>query len=95
MEVTTRNNKKLILATVYKPPKLQATDDTALYNEIHSLIQGKDALIIDDFNYANADWSLLTGDQEGSRLIEMVEESFLTQVVTQPTRETYILDLVL
>ncbi len=35
------NNKKLILATVYRPPKLQAVEDTALYNEIQSLIQGK------------------------------------------------------
>ncbi len=32
----THNNKKLILATVYRPPKLQAPDDTALYNEIQS-----------------------------------------------------------
>ncbi len=37
----THNNKKLILATVYRPPKLQAADDTALYNEIQSLIQSK------------------------------------------------------
>ncbi len=57
----------LTLATFYRPPKLQATDDTALYNEIHSLIQGKNAIIIGDFNCANVDWSLLTGDQEGSR----------------------------
>ncbi len=44
----THNNKKLILATVYRPPKLQAVDDTALYNEIQSLIQGKNAIIIND-----------------------------------------------
>ncbi len=34
----TQTNKKQILATVYKPHKLQAADDTALYNEIQSLI---------------------------------------------------------
>ncbi len=51
----THNNKKLILATVYKPPKLQAVDDTALYNEIESLIQGKNAIVIGDFNCANVD----------------------------------------
>ncbi len=37
----------------------------------------------------------MTGDQEGNRLIEMVEDSFLTQVVTQPKRENTLLDLVL
>ncbi len=35
------------------------------------------------------------GDQEGSRLIEMVEDSFLSQLVTQSTRGNNILDLVL
>ncbi len=68
----THNNKKLILATVYRPPKLQAADDTALYNEIQSLIQSKNAIVIGDFNCANTDWRLLIGDQEGTRLINMV-----------------------
>ncbi len=49
----THNNKKLVLATVYRPPKLQAADDTALYNEIQSLIQGKNTMVIGDFNRAN------------------------------------------
>ncbi len=73
---------KLILETLYRPPKLQAVDDTALYNEIQSFMQGKNAIVIGDFNCANVDWRLLIGDQEGSRLINMVEDSFLTQVVT-------------
>ncbi len=73
---------------MYRPPKLQAADDTALYNEIQSLIQGKNAIVIGDLNCANVDWRLLIGDQEGSRLINMVEDSFLTQVVTQPTKKT-------
>ncbi len=87
-------NKKIILATVYRPPKVQAGDDTALYNRIQSLVQGKNAIVIGDFNCANVDWGLLIGDQEGSRFINMVEDSFLTQVLTQLTRENNILDLV-
>ncbi len=57
----THNNKKLILAIVYRPPKLQAADDSALYNEIQSLIQGKNAIVIGDFNCANVAWRLLIG----------------------------------
>ncbi len=79
---------------MYRPPKLQAVDDTALYDEIQSLIQGKNAMVIGDFNCANVDWDFLIGDQEGSRLINMVEDSFLTQVITQPTRENNIVFLV-
>ncbi len=91
----TQNNKKLILATVYRPPKLQAADNTALHNKIQSLIQGKNAIVIGVFNCVNIDWRLLIWDQEGSRLINVVLNSFLTQVVTQPKRENNILDLVL
>ncbi len=90
----TRNNEKLILAVVYRHPKLQAADDTTLYNEIQSLIQGKNEIIIGDFNCANVDLRLLIGIQDGSKLINMVEDSFLTQVINQLTREN-ILDLVL
>ncbi len=58
----THNNKKLILATVYRPPKLQAADDTTLHNEILSLIQDKNTIVIGDFNCANVEWRLLIGD---------------------------------
>ncbi len=78
----THNNKKLILATVYESPKLQAAYDTALCNEIQSLMQGKNAIVIGDFNCANVDKRLLIGDQEGSRFINVVEHSFLKQVIT-------------
>ncbi len=80
---------------MYRPPKLQAADDTALYEEINSITQNKEAVIIGDFNCPNVDWNLIHGDQEGNRLVEMIEDAFLTQIVTQPTRENNILDLVL
>ncbi len=77
------------------PQKQQAADDTALYEELHSLTQSKEAIIIGDFNCPNIDLRQLTGDQEGNRLIDMVEYAFLFQAVTQPTRENNLLDLVL
>ncbi len=62
----THINKNLVLATVYRPLKLQAADDISLYNEIQSLIQGKNTIVIGDFNCANVDWRLLIGDQKGN-----------------------------
>ncbi len=35
----------------------------------------------------------MTGDQEGNRLLEMLEDTFMTQIISQPTRENNILDL--
>ncbi len=68
MEITA-NNKKLTLATVYRPPKQQTADDIALYEELHTLTQIKEVIIIGDFNCPNIDWGQLTGYQEGNRLI--------------------------
>ncbi len=59
----TANNKKLTLATVYRPPKQQAADDIALYEQLHSPTQSKEAIIIGDFNCPNNDWRQLTGNQ--------------------------------
>ncbi len=76
--ITTKSSKKFSFATVYRPPKNMAADDTALYQEIHNAAQNNDVIIVGEFICPNVDWSLIAGDQEGSRLIEMVEDSFLT-----------------
>ncbi len=95
VELTTMGNKKLMVASVYRPPKQLRTDDTALNEEIQSTIRNKNAVIVGDFTCPNTNWNSMHGDQEGSRLIEMVEDSFLSQIVAQPTRGNSILDIVL
>ncbi len=72
---------------MYRPPKLQAFDETALYEEINSITRNKEAVIIGDFNCPNVDWNLMHGDQEGNTLVEMIEDAFLTQIVNQRTKE--------
>ncbi len=53
---------KLTIGTVYRPPKQQAADDTALYAEIPAMTQNKETVIIGDFNCPNIDWTTLNGD---------------------------------
>ncbi len=84
--ITTKNNKKLCFVTVHRPSKTKSSDDTLLYQEIHTVAQNNNVIIVGDFNCPNLDWSLMAGDQEGSRLIDMVEDSFLTHVITTDTR---------
>ncbi len=73
---------------MYRPPKLEAADDTALYEEINSITQTKEAVIIGDFNYPNVDWNLMNGEQDGNRLVEMAEDAFLTQNINQSQEKT-------
>ncbi len=95
VDITTKRNRKLIFGTVYGPPKLQAADDTALYEEINTIIQNKFSVTIGVIHYPNVDWNVMYGDQEGNRLVEMAEDAFLTQILNQPIRENNILDLAL
>ncbi len=95
VELTTMGNKKLMVGIVYRLAQQLRTDDTALYEEIQSTTRNKTAIILEDFNCPNINWNSMHGDQEGSRLMEMAEDSFLCQIVTQPTRGNNILDLVL
>ncbi len=83
-----------MIAIIYRNPKQQRTDDTALYEENISTIRNKNVLIVGDFNCPNINWNSMHGDQEGSLLIEMVEDSLLSEIVTQPTRGNNILDQV-
>ncbi len=93
VEISTKSNK-IMTATICRPPKAQAADDTALYEELKSVIQNKQAVIIGKFNCNSIDWTSVNGDREGNRLIEMAEDAFLGQIVTHPTRENNIRDLV-
>ncbi len=55
IEVATSKHNKFTIGTVYKPPKQQAADDTALYAEIQAMTQNKQSVIIGDFNGLNID----------------------------------------
>ncbi len=91
---SSRHNK-LTIGTVYRPPMQRATDDAALYEEIQTITKNKQSVIIGDFNCPNIDWPTMNGDQEGNRLLEMLEDTLVTQIVTQLTRENNLLDQVL
>ncbi len=39
VELETSKYNKIMIGTVYRPPKQQAVDDAALYEEIHTITQ--------------------------------------------------------
>ncbi len=65
IEVTTSRHNKPTTGTVYRPPKQQAADDTALYAVIQAMTQNKQLVIIGDFNCSNIDWTTMNGDHQG------------------------------
>ncbi len=73
---------------MYRPPKLQATADTALYEEINFITENNEVIIIGDFNCPNVDCTVMHRDQKGNGHFEMVEELFITLIVTSPEDKT-------
>ncbi len=86
IDLQTNMRKKLAIGTVYRPPKQQAADDAALYEEIQAMTQNMQSVIKGEFNCPKINWSTITGDQEGNRLLEILEDTFMSHIISQPTR---------
>ena len=89
------NKKHLIIATIYRPPKMTLDNDKMLYDEIESVIKTKTSIICGDFNLPHINWRLFTSDNEGSRLIKLMKKLYLSQFVSEPTLDNNILDIIL
>lgn len=93
VEIKTDNfTFNLILA--YRPPRLTHDKDREIFHALNNVISSN-TVLIGDFNYPNVNFEEMTGDGEGSRLIDFMENNYFTQYVLEPTRENNILDLIL
>ena len=67
-----------------------------MYRVLRQSLNNNDSLILGDFNLPHIDWATLSGtESESHRMIEFLEENFLSQMVSEPTRQNNILDLVI
>lgn len=85
------------LGIFYRPPTHNIVIETGICSEItRACSNNKKTLVIGDFNYAGIDWNISCGqsDTENS-FIECLNDCYLSQIVTEPTRGKNILDLVL
>ncbi len=48
-----------------------------------------------DFNYPNVQWGSRRTDKAGAKFLELIDDCYLQQHVTKPTRYGNILDLVI
>ncbi len=85
IELETSKRNKLTISTLCRPPKHQAVDDAALYEEIPTTIQNEQSVIIGNFKCPKINWSTMVGDQERNRVLEMLQHTFMIQIINQPT----------
>ena len=88
-------NSKLTVGLVYRSPNINEEDNTKIKNAIKEVSKG-DCIIMGDFNHGHIQWnSLESTGIEDQQFLFLIQDSFLTQHVLEPTRGENVLDIVL
>ena len=91
------NNKSLLFTVFYRPPSSDEEYLEQLQENMNSLEQNTDIILVGDFNLKEVDWNrnlMLNNSRLYEIFSDILLDNFLTQMVLQPTRAGNILDLV-
>ena len=78
----------------YRPPNQDEEADKIFYKQLGEVSQLLALVLVGDFNLPDVCWKYNTAERKQSRrFLECVEDNFLTQLVSEPTREGALLDL--
>ena len=88
-------NSTLTIGLVYRNPNINEEDNTKIQNAIKEVSKGQ-CMIMGDFNHKHIQWkSLESTGGEGQQFIFLIQDSFLTQHMLEPTNGENELDIVL
>ena len=93
--LSSAENKKLAIGLYYRPPLTHDESDEKIYEEIESMLNNYEVIILGDFNLPCSSWGETLNTHAGKNLYDKLLSSELEQLVREPTRENNILDLVL
>ena len=85
----------LTTGLVYQSPNINKEDNKKIQDAIKEVNKGE-CVIMGDFNHGHIQWkSLESTGGEDQQFLLLIQDSFLTQHVLEPTRGENVLDLVL
>ena len=88
-------NSKLTVGLVYRSPNINEEDNTKIKTAIKEVSKGE-CIIMGAFNHGHIQWnSLESTGIEDQQFLFLIQDSFLTQHVLEPTRGENVLDIVL
>ena len=68
--------------------------DEAFYEQLAEVVRSPALVLVGDFNFPDICWKYnIAQRKQSKRFLECVEDSFLTQLVREPTRGGALLDL--
>ncbi|KAF1425232.1 hypothetical protein FQV24_0000448, partial [Spheniscus mendiculus] len=88
------NKADIMVGVCYRPPNQDEETDGIVYKQLGEVSQSLALILMGDFNLPDVCWKYSTEERKQSRrFLECVEDNFLTQLVSEPTREGAQLDL--
>ena len=70
--------------------------DEIFYRHLGEISRSLTLVLVGDFNFPDICWKYNTAERDQSqRFLECVADNFLTQLVSEPNRESALLDLLL
>ena len=87
-------NSKLTIGLIYRSPNINEEDNTKIKTAIKEVSKGE-CIIMGDFNHGHIQWnSLESTGSEDQQFLFLIQDSFLTQHVLEPTRGENVLDII-
>ncbi|KAK4816775.1 hypothetical protein QYF61_022887 [Mycteria americana] len=88
------NKADVVVGVCYRPPNQDEETDELFYKQLGEAPQSLALVLVGDFNLPDVCWKYNTAERKQSRrFLECVADNFLTQLVSEPTREGAPLDL--
>ncbi|KAK4811015.1 hypothetical protein QYF61_015719 [Mycteria americana] len=88
------NKADIVVGVCYRPPNQDEETDDLFYKKLGEASRSLALVLVGDFNLPDVCWKYNTAERKQSRrFLECVADNFLTQLVSEPTREGAPLDL--
>ncbi|KAK4821712.1 hypothetical protein QYF61_027784 [Mycteria americana] len=88
------NKADIVVGVCYRPPNQDEETDELFYKQLGEASRSLALVLVGDFNLPDVCWKYSTAERkESRRFLECVADNFLTQLVSEPTREGTPLDL--
>ncbi|KAK4806943.1 hypothetical protein QYF61_027310 [Mycteria americana] len=88
------NKADIVVGVCYRPPNQDEETDELFYKQLGEASRSLALVLVGDFNLPDVCWKYNTAERKRSRrFLERVADNFLTQLVSEPSREGAPLDL--
>lgn len=93
-KISHETSGELVVGVFYRAPNSGKEGEKVMFEAV-ARMSNRSCLLLGDFNYPEIDWTDSSNNQINNQFLEIVNDNFLFQHVTEPTRGKNILDLIL